>query len=732
MIPPDTSSDGEGFWRRLSIRAVWLCAIAVALHPVSYPGLWWELSKGRVAADGLGNPTATLIAGSGGRDACWLSGLPTFLVFGEFGGSGLMAVKLAAVLLVTGLLLRRVSPPTLASDSTTTSALIPLTLLAARTAWDPSPLLYDLLGCVAVFLVTDRASTARSPWRLMAALLCLTVWANLGQRPLVGVAVLLERRVRRPEDAVPTAGVAVLALLACCLTPSGFQTLPDSLALTIPQTIERGEILRMAGWHPWWERGATVETVAWIVLSGISLLIIHRRPRTKAVFVLILAQALATAASENVPLAAVWLTLALTTPSRIGPLTPEVGLAEDETDHSPTLAPTDPATATAAGSAIPESRRHPLAAAAILCCAGLATLPGEGCDSGLGWGLDPSLDSEAFAASVNQVPLEGVAHCVGLREAGLLSWHASAKVKPYDTPTTALLARRLRQHVLLTSDLTAGWQVRHPRADGSSGGWWSTAQNLRLTALVVPSESVDLVAALEPTIWKPLSLTAVSLVYGRTGDPGTTPKIVEALSLRPLVDRGPWTYQSTVENATGPIDFLPWQHASALRSRSLRLARLFRAMGLSVGAMKVLHAMGENSSPELLSEFHENQLRLGYQERILCGRSSSFRLRAALLTASHATDGPAPGVVLNWPSDAEAVGAPGFQKAVAAYIKGDLKSTFSLLDQSAPEPLYARALLVLEVGDPRSAEACLQDFLKRFPEHRLRAAAESLLASLAL
>jgi len=371
-----------------------------------------------------------------------------------------------------------------------------------------------------------------------------------------------------------------------------------------------------------------------------------------------------------------------------------------------------------------------LVALTILCCAVVATWPGDDCDSGLGWGLSPRLDAEAFAASVRQVPLEGAAHCVGLREAGLLSWHASPAIKPYDTPTTALLTGRLRQHVLLTSDLTSGWQVRHPRADGSSGGWWTSAQNLHLTALVVPSESVDLVAALEPTIWKPLSLNAVSLVYGRTGDPATTPKIVQTLALRPLVDRGPWTYQSAVENASGPIEFLPWQSSRALSSRSLRLARLFRAMGLSTGAMKVLHATDDWTSPNIIREFHANQLRLGYQERILCGRSSLWRFHAALRSSAHTAGDPAPGVVLNWPSDTESAGDSEFQQAVSAYCRGDLKSALSLLNESTAESLYARSVLHLEAGDPQSAQADLQVVLNRFPEHRLRVAAESLLTAL--
>ncbi len=726
-----SNSDGKPPFRRLTTAAVWLGAVLTAVHPVSSDGLWWELSKGRAFANGSWNPTADLIAGAVGADAHWLSGALPYVLFALFGLSGLMWLKSGSVLALTGVLLVRASQPGKTQSWPVAGVMLATALLAARQAWEPVPILLDTFGLVCVYLATEHISTRRSIARFTFAVLLLSLWSNLGPRCIVGIPVALYNLYRQPQRPVVGLGFAALMLGGCCLTPAGWHTPLDSLSITVPQTAESSEILKMAGWRPWWERPASSEAIAFVGLSAAYLLSVRKHPSARSLFVLVAAHALAGASSENLPLAAVWMALVMTSASAIvADLFIESGRVQSLTRGDKSR--------TSSRSAGTDVNNPEQPAWQKLSCVGamlfvgcVATRPWDGCGSGLGWGVDPRLHPEPFAASLADVSLNGSAHCVGLREAGLLSWHASDRVRPFDTPSTALLSRRLREHVLVTSDLSKSWQIPHRRSDGSWGGWWQVLKTRGTAALVVPSENLELITSLEPTIWKPLSLSAVSLVYGKAGDPGCTRQIVNNLSVRQLVDRGVWTYQLSSEDSASTFEFLTWFGEVSATYQSLRLARVFRAMQMHVGALKILHAIPGSTQDRVREEFYANQIALGYQERIHCGRSSELRLRSSLLTVPRQQTRSEVQLILNWPAFPDVPGDDRFSQAMLSYAKGDLKMALTRLPDDCPEAIYAKALLLLESGESRMAQSRLQELLTRFSDHRLSAMAQTLSASLA-
>jgi len=362
-----------------------------------------------------------------------------------------------------------------------------------------------------------------------------------------------------------------------------------------------------------------------------------------------------------------------------------------------------------------------------------ALQPWNGCGSALGWGLDPRLSADSFAASLNGVRLVESAHCVGIREAGLLTWHMTKGVKPFDTPQTALRNGRLKSHVLLTSDLSTNWQVPHRRADNSWGGWWLLLVERKTTTLVVPCEHLNLINALEPTIWKPLSLNSVSIVYGKAGDPGCSDQMINILSLREFVDRGAWVYETSSEEGSAHTDLPELLTGENTNYESLRLARVFRSMNLSVAALKVLSMLPIDTHPVFREEYAKNQLALGFEERIQCGRSSRFRLAAWRMNAKPSVPvDEIAGNVLNWPVSDNPSSEEYLIEAAQLYVRGDHRAAIQMLNTNNPEALYAKALVLLESGRIKESEAALQKFIAEYSDHRLKASVQLLLASLVL
>ncbi|HET6423608.1 MAG TPA: hypothetical protein VFG20_07980 [Planctomycetaceae bacterium] len=694
--------------RKYAVAGIWLAALLITLHPVTENSLWWELSRGRAVVAGSWHPTADLIAGSTGNDADWLGGVIPYALFEMFGVSGLMGLKIIGGLLLTRLLLQRIATSNPGNSWATTGIALLATLLTMRSAGEPVPVLFDVIGFTAVFLAIERWDDVPSGWQFARVLLLLAWWANFGPRVIVGLLACVVTIWQTPTNMARRAGRIAAAFIVASLTPAGVMTLRNSLIQTWPAIAEGVVYLQAAGWHPWWTDLSAAESIAFLLLSGISLLAACERPSWRRLVAFVAAHFLACCSAENLPLAAVGLMLMMT-------LSPGLHAVTADKQQSPPRRTPGPQRSAEQAMMLDESPRwHAAVYAAVwLWVCWTATHPWSGCESGLGWGLDPQLHPDAFAASVAGTTVKGNAHCVGVREAGLLSWHLLNSAQPFDTPVSALLNSRLKEHVLLTSDLSRRWQTPHRRPDGAWGGWWQTTRERGITLLVVPGEDLELITALEPTVWKPCSLDAVSLVYGVAGDPDVTQQIVKTLSLRQFVDRGAWTYQTASVSGSSPIEFFAWPDHSAAANQSLRLARVFRAMEMHYAALKVLHGVPGNDHHAVREEFFANQLAMGYRDRVIAGRSSEFRLRTSLLVSRLSASDIRER--LNWPRDARLSDDDSLAAAVFHYVAGDLSRAITGLQEDSAQVRLAKAQLLLEAGDPGQAQGLLRTLIADEP-----------------
>jgi hypothetical protein len=713
MKPTHTTQVGRSTFAKLILLCIVTSALLASLHPISSSDFWWELSKGREAASGTLFPSSKLLAGSIRAEADWASGLLFYLLYDNGGVLSLMCFKIFAALLAARLLIRQTD-----HRNAVAGVLLATSLICARQAWEPSPLCFDAIGVLLVLTLTKALFNGTSRSAFVGLLILMCCWSNLGSRSMMGILIAVPILAVSVRRRVAKVACITMLLVAASLTPAGLATLDDSWTITFPVTVESSAILSLAGWDPWWNNPLRIECVAWLLLCFLSCW--QAVPRQTGNFFLILigTQILAAMSPDNLPLAA--MIMASFATQVCGTASEKIAVKVKKVSDRQEVR-TDLRT-----------RVERLVLTVLMgALATWALQPWSGCGSGLGRGIDPRLSPDAFAASLESVSLTGTAHCVGLRETGLLSWHLRKGVKAFDTPRTALLNGRLRTHVLLTADLARNWKVPHRRTDNSWGGWWLPLLERETTTLVVPSEDLKLITGLEPTIWKPLSLNSASLVYGKAGDPGCTQQIVSTLSLRDFVNRGTWVYQTTSEESQTHTDLRDLISGENTTYESVRLAKVFRAMKMSVAALKVLSMLPVESNTELRQEYARNQLALGYEERIICGRSSRFRLDAWRLTTPQSDSvSTIAQDVLNW-SDADLSQneTPDIE-ATRFYLSGDHRAAMRKLGAIDAETLYARAMILLESGQTKETEAVLQQLVKEFSGHRLTASAKSMLASL--
>ena len=707
MKPTHTTQVGRSTFTKLILLCIITSAVLASLHPISCNDYWWELSKGREAAAGSLHPTSKLLAGPIRPEGDWASGLLFYLLFDNGGILSLMCFKIFAAILAARLLIQHTVYP-----NAVAGVLIASSLICAKQAWEPSPLCFDTIGILLVLTLTKALVHATSRSAFAGLLILMFCWSNVGSRSITGILIALPTlafSIRRPIAKVVC---ITMLLVAASLTPAGLATLTNSWTTTFPLTAESSAILSLAGWDPWWNNPLRIECIAWVLLCCLSCS--RAIPEQSGNFLLALfaSQILAAMSPDNLPLAtmvmAYWGTgYCGTAPKKVS------GKDDIRID--------------------PVRRMQRLGLTVLMGTLGTWALqPWDGCGSGLGWGIDPRISPDAFSASLQSVSLTGTAHCVSIREAGLISWHLRDGVKAFDTPRTALLNGRLKAHVLLTADLARNWKVPHRRTDDSWGGWWLPLLERKTTTLVIPSEDLNLITGLEPTIWKPLALNSVSLVYGKAGDPGCTQQIVNTLSLRDFVNYGTWVYQTSSEESQTHTDLRDLLAGENTTYESLRLARVFRAMKMSVAALKVLSMLPIDSNHLARQEYVDNQLALGYDERIQCGRSSRFRLDAwRLMTLQSESTSVIAQDVMNWSLADLPKNDPPDIAATRLYLSGDLQAAVQKLRETDAETLYAKAMILLESGRTKESAEALQQFLNDFSGHRLTASVKGILTSLA-
>lgn len=709
-IAPKSGDESRGTQRLLALLGLF-GAVTCVLRPVAAEDFWWQLARGRAVCQGAISPSQELLTVSTGREADWLGGVPVYLLSVGVGVSGLMWIKLllAVTLSLTFAVACRGRLDLL------WLGIGWLWLLASRGAWDLTPATLDLLGIVSIAWLTRRWMT--QPTRRRAGLLLVTalVWANSGPLCLLAFPTFLLTvlATNRPSGAPPggwrMAVLGSLILVACCVTPRHVVTLWDSVRLLIPRLAADAAVLQETLWRPTWATRGQAETLAFLGLSVVVLGQLLASGTgvwriTAAVIILFLGWSAAT----NVAVAACLMLLLLID-----------------------LEPAGERRSFRAGAFL---RLTSAVVAGGLIGVSLVG-PGHGDfghdDVGLceatrsGWGIDPRIAADRFEASFPGISAPGAAHCVGMREAGLVAWLRPAGLQPFDAPHRALLEGRLRGHVLLNDDLRHEWRNRHRREDGTWGGWWITLQERQVRAVIVPSEDVALIRALEPTRWKPLAIDACSLAYGFAGDEPFGPQIAATQQLADYVDRGSWTYTPPAAvGGVGHVDLVGWLTGEHDVSIDVRQSRVLAAMGRPVAALRVLSPARQQAFDNIASEFASIQRGLADQEQLRAGSVSSFR-ESILQQVSPA------GAPTELPTIDASAGGLFDAGGVAAYCRGDFATALKSLRSSDAAARYAAACIRLEAGDPATAAMLLKQSIAESPADGVAILSRSLLLSLA-
>ena len=692
-------------------------ATLIALHPISTHDFWWQLSRGRTVVDGTLAPSQLLLAGETTASADWLGGVPIYALFSLGGITLLMGLKLLSSAVV-GLDLLFVKAR---QRSLATLAIVLLTLLAARHAWEPTPLLYDTIGVTLVWSMIERLQDRSSTGRLIILLIAMAVWANTSPLCVLGILVGTSTMLVRPSSSLlftrrRSIAIVVMMAAACCTTPRGPATLWDSARLLMPMLTTSASVLQSTQWRPLVFSFHKPEVLAFVLLSVALFYTLLKSPRTSVVAVLayFVIQLLAWSSQLNLAPVSIWLTLLLLR----------------QVDTNQTSLVTEPHLLKHESLGNWAGKLFPAAVVLLVAVAAVDRWPES--LSRTGWGIDPSISGDEFLESVKDVRTTGSAHCAGIREAGLLCWFKPEGAKPFDTPRQALLSGRLRQNVLLNEELSTGWQIPHRRENNSWGGWWLTLKERETTLLIVPSEEIELIGALEPTIWKPLALSGASLVFGVAGDPACSPQIARILHLREHVDQNVWRYDPVSAAGDESHCDLVW----LLTGRrtflvDLRLAKSFRAMRLTVAALRVLNPILKTDGGQIAhEEFARSQLELGYRERLEMGQSSLLRAFAFRETTTAPESEQLAVESLNLLAMPDDTVTKRIQTAVRTYAAGETDRAIRVLTDEHPELVYARAQLLFEVGRLGESISAYQTLITKFPDSRLSLAGRNALARL--
>ncbi|MFT4555442.1 MAG: hypothetical protein ACI92S_000773 [Planctomycetaceae bacterium] len=694
---PDTATD------RRCCAILLAVATLIGLHPISTHDFWWQLSRGRAVVDGTIEPAQSLLVGEATTDGDWLGGVPVYALFSVGGVAALIGLKLLTVW-VAGLYLLFFK---LRQRNAIGLAIVLLGLLAARHAWEPTPLAFETVAVIVVWSLGCRLQAGVSQGWLAALLITIVAWANTGPFCVLGILVALSslsQRTRSQESQISirmVIGIILLVVVGCCLTPRGPATVWDSTRLMIPSLTANAAFLQSTPWRSLTFTIYQPESIAFIVLSIAMFCVLIRRQSPLSFVVAFFAiQTLAWTSQQNLAPVSIWLTLMLLREVQSNDATTSRAFKCEVQSYGVTKA---------------------LPAGVILLVAAAAVGRWPESTSRAGWGIDPSIDGSAFKDSLRDVETVGCAHCLGIREAGLLCWFEPGGAKPFDTPRSALLSGRLRSHALLNEDLSTGWQIPHRRVDDSWGGWWLPLRERNTTLLVVPTEDTRLVRALEPTIWKPLSLDGASLVFGIAGDPVTSPQIARTMKLREHVDQNAWSYDPV--SAAGDeshFDLVGLLTGRPTLRTDIRLAKTFRAMQLNIAALRILHpVLQAEISQTAREEFARNQIELGYNERLTMGQCSLFRSIALSQTMADTDDPELSMKSLNPPAQPDSEVVSTIRKSIDAHLSGDTNRAVNDLTDDDPELVYARYQLLVETGHFDAALDAYQTLVQKFPGSRL-------------
>lgn len=670
--------------RNLGVRPDWgtrcvglaliVLTVAIGLQPVSDPGLWWELSRGRAVLDGTITPARALCAGPMVNEADWAGGVPWLLVFLAGGPTGFTFVRLTGVALIALAGWRTV-------ESLGVRALVAATLmLGLAPAFAPGDRWADALAGLCLFWIWPTNSLRRQALQIV---LLGILWANLGPRSvlLLLFAATVGWHRRSWQSGLMLCGAAALGL---SLTPRGPLGLWDSFRMLAPWLrLTPGELLA-SDWPPLW---GTVETAALFGWGIFSVLVAWRlwstgpTLRSERAAVWCLLQTAVVWNASLIPVLLPWLWSILPTSSR------------------------------------PLQRWRWEAATITLALGGLAWLHAAGCWPGqttrLGWGIAEALEPRQLADAIPP-SARGTLFAPNLHTAGIGTWVAPPTLKIWQTPRQALLTGTWRAERDRMHELRTGWDLQHPRLDGTSGGWWLPLLDRQTTLLLIPAEDHRTLQSFEPKLWKPLAIDAPIIPYAFSGTPWATPGILQTLQQRDFVESGPWQFQPASPwgndwcvdvwgGLTGQPDLQPIR----------RQIGIFASLGLPIAAVRMVHGVRRVDSDRLGPELAEVQLSLAEVERKWLGQTPSFRhqVHARLLGESLQVDAPLTACVTAYIQT-------GPQGAARAWPAEDRWRPFwqYRLSAEASDLIAARnALFELQRADDPLRQGLARDLLDQLP-----------------
>lgn len=690
---------------------VWivLAALLTSTHPISSDNVWWDLARGRAVCHGEFQPSRSLLGQSTPAESDWFAGVPGFLVYSIAGGSGLMLWKLGCSFAIAVMLIRSVPRPTAGAW-----CVVLLLLMALNDAWDDPSLMMDVIFVVALQRIVSRWTT-RPLWTVMVGLvLVFVVWANVGERIVLGLLALvisLTPSLCNPLQRSRSATVILLAILAAVANPRGWWIFRDSCVLTWPHLSESMPILKLAGWQTLIGTQPVPSTVAFIVLGivGFVGLCLASASRTEVIGCVLVTLS-AVVCTTNVPFAAAWMTCAVL------PLTQRIS-------------------STWFSRVVPLSMRQKLPGFCLTACfffapcfffalsAGSGWWPGS--VQRFGWGIHPRLEIRLCEEALQGIDITGEVWCSDIRAAGMIAWLRPGMLQPQVPPKIALLQGRLRERMLLLQDLRNSRRAWHRREDGSTGGWWIPLMTRNTRLLMVSGNDQELIRALEPTIWRPLSLDSPVVPFGMAGDPAVNERIIEILQQKDFVDLGAWTYSVPLSGGNDQwLDLWGTATGQADQTSAVQQAGVFRAMNMPIAALRVLIPLLSQSGrhPEADAELAKCQFQLAYDEQQLLSRPSQWR--QLICDNVHRPQG-----FSNWEMETTEPNpnAAQLQRAAGFYVQGGLEEAIRLLTAEDPDVQYARACLLLEAGKPAECADVLTRLLQTFPDSPLTIVSQDVL-----
>jgi hypothetical protein len=679
--------------RRLSwLLGVWVAAITLLLlqRPLEAPGLWWHLARGREVVKGTFSPSRQLLVFDRSKEADWLGGVPFYLGWKVAGIHGLAAVPLLAGLTLLVFIGRRIS-----RDKRQLAAilLLPPALWVVRDGLQPVPQLLDLVGMASLWRVFNADWSKRN--RLLAIFAVFCVWANLGPRPVWGLAFLV---LYCPPGRLNFRMLAA-ALLGGMLTPRGLFTWKDSAILFAPSVFAHVEAFD-ANWRslmmdPRW----SATEIAFFVLWG--TWVVHglfHRPDLNRVLRWIVALSAALLCRGNLPLCGLWILLdTLTLSARTAASTTRNAMPPSQSGR-PTL--TSP---TVARPTWPFLKRVGVfSAAVVMSCLVLIDAAGQGLPPyvRLGWGISHELDHRLLDAGrlgFRERRLRGWA--ADSRSVGIVSWLWGAG-SMVDHPQRALLAGRGRMHAALIDDLMGAHRARYRRDDGSWGGWLRTLADWKVDVLFLPMRATRLHRALVETEWRPADLDSPTVPYVFAEDPRFARVIFEVMRQQDFVETGPWQPAPLARDGHGwRYDAVDLVGLGPSPEPAIRQSRLFRSMRIPLASLRVLLPIRRRTRHRhLREEFRACQNELAHQEWVKFGNASRFRrlVEDALAADRNAAHPRAQEI---------ATDSSSWNAAVELYLSGRLIEAIEVLPRHTPQQRYAAAMLWLELGDTGHARA---------------------------